>query len=476
MCSLSLKMFAIYCTVIVVQLSRNVVMPKEISDYYPGERAALLQLRETLNSTANLHAIWTGPPCHRNKSRWAGIACWNGHITHLVLDSIQLTGSLPQPTFLQNITFLSKLSSRNNSIHGPLPDLTNLAYLELVLLSQNRFSVWSIGLIAAAAALVPFFVMLVFLCYYRRAHGKEPKGDQSGKVSVKGRAKKRRYWSENTENPERTVKLEFFDKERTVFDLDDLLRASAEVMGKGKLGTTYKAMLESGPAVAVKRIKDINALIKKEFVQQMHLLGNMRHENLVEIICFYYSSQEKLVVYEFVPDGSLFEILHEENRGVDRVPLNWTARLLSKKQRKHDGQNYHSKLTDFGFLPLLPSRKSSEKLVIGKSREFSQGKKLTYKADVYCFGIILLEVITGKIPGEISEGNEATVDDLSDWVRSVVNNDWSTDIFHVEILSAREEHDEMLILTEIALKSTDMMPEKRPKMSEVLRRIEEMSM
>lgn len=108
-------------------------------------------------------------------------------------------------------------------------------------------------------------------------------------------------------------KLEFFDKRRPpVFNLDELLRASAKVMGKGKLGTTYKAMLESGCAVVVKRLKEMSAWNNKDFFQQMQQLGNMRHENLVEIISFYYS-EEKLVIYEFIPNGSLFELLHGES-------------------------------------------------------------------------------------------------------------------------------------------------------------------
>lgn len=116
--------------------------------------------------------------------------------------------------------------------------------------------------------------------------------------------------SESRGDPERTVELEFFGKDRQIFDLDDLLRASAKMMGKGKLGSAYKAILESGSAVVVKRLKEMNGLSKKEFVQQMQLLGNMKHENLVEIIAFYYSKDEKLVVYDFVQGGSLFELLH----------------------------------------------------------------------------------------------------------------------------------------------------------------------
>lgn len=54
----------------------------------------------------------------------------------------------------------------------------------------------------------------------------------------------------------------------------------------------------------------MNGLSKKEFIQQMQLLGKIKHENLVKIISFYYSKVEKLIIYEFVPDGNLFDLLH----------------------------------------------------------------------------------------------------------------------------------------------------------------------
>lgn len=109
---------------------------------------------------------------------------------------------------------------------------------------------------------------------------------------------------------ERIGKLEFSNKKFPVFDLDDLLRASAEVLGRGNLGITYKATLESGNVVAVKRLNHMNEVSKKEFLQQMQLLGQLKHENLVEIISFYYSEEQKLIIYEFITDGSLFELLH----------------------------------------------------------------------------------------------------------------------------------------------------------------------
>lgn len=123
------------------------------------------------------------------------------------------------------------------------------------------------------------------------------------------------HLDERLGDPEKRVELEFFDKElpaAAFFDLDDLLRASAEVLGKGKLGTSYKVTLESGSVVVVKRLRtSMNELSKKEFVQQMQLLGKMRHENLVQILSFYYCKEEKLVIYKFISGATtLFELLH----------------------------------------------------------------------------------------------------------------------------------------------------------------------
>lgn len=123
-------------------------------------------------------------------------------------------------------------------------------------------------------------------------------------------AKKMVSYAGNSDVSGRLGKLEFSNKKLPVFDLDDLLRASAEVLGRGNLGITYKATLETGTVVAVKRLNHMNELNKKEFLQQMQLLGQMKHENLVEIISFYFSEEQKLIIYEFTSDGTLFELLH----------------------------------------------------------------------------------------------------------------------------------------------------------------------
>lgn len=103
--------------------------------------------------------------------------------------------------------------------------------------------------------------------------------------------------------------LIFYGKTGWNFDLEDLLRASAEVLGKGTYGTAYKAVLENGLAVAVKRLRDVN-LGEKELRAKMDEIGRMDHQNLVPLRAYYYNREEKLLVYDYLPMGSLSALLH----------------------------------------------------------------------------------------------------------------------------------------------------------------------
>ena len=119
-------------------------------------------------------------------------------------------------------------------------------------------------------------------------------------------------------------KLVFFEGGVYSFDLEDLLRASAEVLGKGSVGTSYKAVLEEGTTVVVKRLKDV-AVSKREFEMQMEMLGKIKHENVVPLRAFYYSKDEKLLVCDFMSDGSLSALLH----GMFSVSFHYSFYLTS---------------------------------------------------------------------------------------------------------------------------------------------------
>jgi hypothetical protein len=97
------------------------------------------------------------------------------------------------------------------------------------------------------------------------------------------------------------------------FELEELLRASAEMLGKGGCGTAYRAVLDDGTVVTVKRLRDTTApaaASKKDFEHHMAVLGRLHHPNIVPLNAYYYARDEKLLVYEYMPNGSLFSVLH----------------------------------------------------------------------------------------------------------------------------------------------------------------------
>ena len=106
------------------------------------------------------------------------------------------------------------------------------------------------------------------------------------------------------------------------FELEDLLIASAEMLGKGRFGTTYKAVLDDGNVVAVKRLKDAQIGGKREFEQHMEVLGRLRHPNVVCLRAYNFASEEKLFVYDYMPNGSLFWLLHSKVFSCSNLLLN----------------------------------------------------------------------------------------------------------------------------------------------------------
>lgn len=90
---------------------------------------------------------------------------------------------------------------------------------------------------------------------------------------------------------------------------DDLLRAPAELLGRGKHGSLYKVLLNDGVILTVKRIK-YWGISSEDFKKRMERIDRVKHSRVLPPIAFYCSEQEKLLVYEYQPNGSLFKLLH----------------------------------------------------------------------------------------------------------------------------------------------------------------------
>lgn len=154
-------------------------------------------------------------------------------------------------------------------------------------------------------------LVLLFIRYHRKKTAAKPKWtekaeSQSHNTNSTSEAKSINISVESRKSED----LNFVRNESVAFDLQDLLRASAEVLGSGSFGSTYKAMILTGAVVVVKRFKHMNRVSKKEFFDHMRKLGRLTHPNLLPLVAFYYGKEEKLLIHDFAQNGSLASHLH----------------------------------------------------------------------------------------------------------------------------------------------------------------------
>ncbi|GER34863.1 leucine-rich repeat protein kinase family protein [Striga asiatica] len=317
-------------------------------------------------------------------------------------------------------------------------------------------------------------------------------GGPSGLFAAKEKEKEKEKGESSLISGGTTKGLVFLGKLGWKFDLDDLLKASAEVLGKGTFGTAYKAVMENGLTVVVKRLRDVS-MGEKEFKEKMEEIGRIDHENLVPLRAYHYTWDEKLLVYDHLPMGSLSALLHG-NKGASRTPLNWETRaaialgasrgiahLHSQGPTISHGNikssnvlltnSYEARVSDFGLAQLSGPAASPNRVAGYRAPEVTDPRKVSQRADVYSFGVLLLELLTGKAPTQ-SVANEDGVD-LPRWVQSVVREEWTAEVFDLELLRYQSVEEDMVQLLQLAVDCTAQYPDRRPHMAEVVSRIEE---
>ncbi|ESQ46774.1 hypothetical protein EUTSA_v10028151mg [Eutrema salsugineum] len=278
-------------------------------------------------------------------------------------------------------------------------------------------------------------------------------------------------------------KIVFFGGSNYTFDLDDLLASSAEMLGKGASGSTYKVAVEDTTTVVVKRLEEV-VVGRREFEQTMEIVGRIRHDNVAELKAYYYSKNDKLAVYSYYSEGNLFEMLYGENR----IPLDWESRLriaigvargLATIHEADDKEFVHGNIKSSNIfngcicdLGLTSITKSLPQTTIRSSGyhapEITDTRKCTQFSDVYSFGVVLLELLTGKSPA----GGDKNMD-LASWIRSVVSREWTGEVFDTELMKQMGIEEELVEMLQIGLACVALKPQDRPHIAHVVKMIQD---
>ncbi|KAK3144244.1 hypothetical protein QOZ80_4AG0310520 [Eleusine coracana subsp. coracana] len=281
----------------------------------------------------------------------------------------------------------------------------------------------------------------------------------------------------------------------TVFTEAELVHATnnydkSTIIGKGGHGTVYKGIIKDKRQVAIKRCALINERQKKEFGQEMLILSQINHKNIVKLVGCCLEVEVPMLVYEFIPNDTLYELIHGKNRALQisfstllRIAheaaegLNFLHSYASPPIIHGDvktanillDENYMAKVADFGASILAPSDEEQYVTMVQGTcgyldPEYMQTCQLTDKSDVYSFGVVLLEVLTGQVPLKL-EGAE-TQRSLSSYFLSAMKEN-NVDALLASHVKEQESIELINGLAELAKQCLNMCGANRPTMKEV---------
>ncbi|XLT05163.1 hypothetical protein HN51_043912 [Arachis hypogaea] len=314
-------------------------------------------------------------------------------------------------------------------------------------------------------------------------------------------------WRKKLEDPDifwlkHVRKMEKEDADFPTFDLSTIIYAtdqfsSSNEMGRGGYGPVYKGVLANGTEIAVKRLCKNSDQGLQEFKTEVQLIAKLQHRNLVKLLGCCIQQEEKLLIYELMPNRSLDYFIFDDAR---RKLLDWTKRfhIISGTARglvylHQDSrlrvihrdlktsnilldEEMNAKISDFGLARTFASDQTEDKTgrVVGThgyiSPEYAVRGSFSMKSDVFAFGVIVLEVVSGRKTREFCVPDQSL--NLLGFAWKLWNEERTLELVDESLRDSVNE-DEALRCIQTGLLCVQERPEHRPNMSSVVRMLDD---
>lgn len=425
-------------------------------------------------------------------------------LNSLVLSNNKLSGAIPYE--LETLSRLTKFSVENNDLSGTIP--TSFSRFEKAdfsgndglcgkplgkcggLSKKNLAIIIAAGIFGAAGSLL-LGLGLWWWFHLRAVRRKRGRADDS-------------TWAEKL-RAHKLAQVSLFQKPLVKVKLADLMAATnnfneENVIISTRTGVTYKAVLPDGSALAIKRLSTCR-LGEKQFRIEMNRLGQLRHPNLTPLLGYCLVEDEKLLVYKHMSNGTLSSLLHSGGPKLDwptrfRIGLGAARGLAWLHHGSHPpflhqnlcssviliDEDFDARIVDFGLARLMTNSESNESSFVNGdlgefgyiAPEYPSTMMASLKGDVYAFGVVLLELVTGQKPMEVTGPEEGFKGNLVEWIGLLSSSDRLKDGVDKSLWG--QDHDlEMMQFLKIALSCTVSRPKERWSMYQVYQSIKGMA-